>query len=109
MLIREIINKIDEKHLFIPAFQREYVWKDKQAKRLVRSLISNYPTGTLLTWDTKDPPELKGGYIPDKNTLVKLILDGQQRVTTLYLLIKGETPPYYKDSEIQNKNIVNLF
>jgi hypothetical protein len=108
MLIREIINKIDEKHLFIPAFQREYVWKDKQAKRLVRSLISNYPTGTLLTWDTKDPPELKGGYIPDKNTLVKLILDGQQRVTTLYLLIKGETPPYYKDSEIQNKNIVNL-
>jgi len=103
MKIREIINKIDEKHLFIPAFQREYVWKKPDAKNLISSLIKDYPTGTMLTWETTNPPELKGDYAYEANKgAVKLILDGQQRITTLYLLIKGEVPPYYREDEILN-------
>ena len=103
MKIREVINKIDERHLFIPAFQREYVWKRPDAKNLISSLIKDYPTGTMLTWETTNPPELKGDYAYESNKgAVKLILDGQQRITTLYLLIKGEIPPYYKEAEILN-------
>ena len=60
MKISTILEKIDEHQLFVPAFQREYVWKRDDAKQLVDSLIKEYPTGTMLTWETANPPELKG-------------------------------------------------
>jgi len=101
MKITQILDKIDDNQLFIPAFQREYVWSRDNAKKLINSLIRNYPTGTMLTWDTNNPPELKGNWKYDvRQGAVKVILDGQQRITTLYLLIKNRIPPYYKESEI---------
>jgi uncharacterized protein with ParB-like and HNH nuclease domain len=101
MKINQILDKIDEKHLFVPAFQREYVWRREDAKDLISSLIKGYPTGTMLTWETNNPPELKGDwqYNPQQGA-VKIILDGQQRITTLYLLIRGQIPYYYKETEI---------
>ena len=48
MKISTILEKIDENQLFIPAFQREYVWKRDDAKQLIDSLIKEYPTGTIL-------------------------------------------------------------
>ena len=60
MKISTILDKVDEKQLFVPAFQREYVWKRDDAKLLIDSLIKEYPTGTMLTWQTDQPPELKG-------------------------------------------------
>lgn len=101
MKISSILEKIDEKQLFIPAFQREYVWKKKDAKLLIDSMIKGYPTGTILTWDTNQPPELKGDHVYDpRQGAIKILLDGQQRVTTLYMLIRGELPPYYTLGEI---------
>ena len=103
MKISSILDKIDENQLFIPAFQREYVWKRDDAKELIDSLIKQYPTGTMLTWETDQPPELKGPHIYDKKQrAVKLLLDGQQRITSLYMLIKGTIPPYYTVGEIMN-------
>jgi uncharacterized protein with ParB-like and HNH nuclease domain len=101
MKINQILDKIDENQLFVPAFQREYVWKRNNAKNLIASLIRQYPTGTLLTWETNAPPELKGNWQYDtKQGAVKILLDGQQRITTLYILIRDQLPPYYKESEI---------
>jgi uncharacterized protein with ParB-like and HNH nuclease domain len=62
-----------------------------------------YPTGTLLTWETTQPPELKGK-VKYKNDMgaVKLILDGQQRITTIYIIVEGKNPPYYRSEEIKN-------
>jgi len=109
MKIRQIIDKIDENQLFVPAFQREYVWKRNDAKNLISSLIKDYPTGTMLTWETNKPPELKGEYKYNENKgAVKIILDGQQRITTLYMLMKGDIPPYYTEKEIEN-DIRNLY
>lgn len=109
MKISQIIDKIDEKQLFVPAFQREYVWKRPNAKDLISSLILEYPTGTMLTWETNNPPELKGDHKYDERQgAVKLILDGQQRITTLYMLMTGEIPPYYKEHEILT-DIRNLY
>ena len=103
MKISTILEKIDENQLFVPAFQREYVWKRDDAKQLIDSLIKEYPTGTMLTWETAKPPELKGPHkYNEKQGAVKLLLDGQQRVTTLYMLIRGEIPPYYTAPEIMN-------
>lgn len=103
MEIRAIMDKIDEYQLFVPSFQREYVWKRDDAKSLIDSLIKEYPTGSILTWETSKPPHLRGKYKYKKEQgAVKLLLDGQQRVTTLYMLIKGEVPPYYTSSEIKH-------
>src|SRR4051812_19135542 len=103
MKISTILDKIDEKQLFVPAFQREYVWKRDDAMMLIDSLIKEYPTGTMLTWETAKPPELKGPHkYNEKQGAVRLLLDGQQRVTTLYMLIRGEIPSYYTAAEIIN-------
>jgi uncharacterized protein with ParB-like and HNH nuclease domain len=97
MKIEQILDKIDENQLFVPAFQREFVWKRDNVKNLVDSLIKDYPIGTMLTWETNNPPELKGNWDYDsRQGSVKILLDGQQRITSLYLLIRGEIPPYYK-------------
>lgn len=103
MKINQILDKIDGYQLFVPAFQREFVWKRDDAKKLINSMLNDYPTGTMLTWETNKPPELKGSYTYNINQgTVKLILDGQQRITTLYLLIKGDIPPFYTEHEIIN-------
>ena len=103
MKISTILDKVDENQLFVPAFQREYVWKRDHAKSLIDSLIKEYPTGTMLTWETDKPPELKGPHKYDaRQGAIRILLDGQQRVTTLYMLIRGEIPPYYTASEITN-------
>ena len=49
MKISTILEKIDENQLFVPAFQREYVWKRDDAKQLIDSLIKEYPTGTMVS------------------------------------------------------------
>ena len=55
----------------------------------------------MLTWETNSPPELKGAHKYDpKQGSVKIILDGQQRITTLYILMTGNIPPYYKEDDI---------
>ncbi|MBG29427.1 MAG: hypothetical protein CMI31_05430 [Opitutae bacterium] len=101
MKISQILDKIDDNQLYVPAFQRQYVWKRDHVKALFNSLIKEYPTGTILTWDTNSPPELKGKKQYDKRQgAVKLILDGQQRITSLYMIIRGEIPPYYTEKEI---------
>lgn len=101
MKISQILDKIDENQLFVPAFQREYVWKRENAKNLIDSLIKGYPTGTMLIWETNNPPELKGSWKYDsRQGAVKIILDGQQRITTFYFLIRDKVPLYYTKKEI---------
>jgi len=57
----------------------------------------------MLTWETNSPPELKGNWQYDsRQGAIKIILDGQQRITTLYLLIRNKIPLYYKEMEILN-------
>ncbi|MCK9275211.1 MAG: DUF262 domain-containing protein [Syntrophales bacterium] len=103
MQIYQILDKIDEYQLFVPAFQREYVWKKSDAKELISSLVKEYPTGTMLTWETNNPPELKSKKEYDERQgAIKLILDGQQRITTLYMLIRGEIPHYYTKDDIKH-------
>jgi hypothetical protein len=103
MKISTALDKIDEHQLYVPAFQREYVWDREHTKQLIDSLVKQYPTGTMLTWETATPPELKGPHKYDaKQGAVRILLDGQQRITTLYMLVRGEIPPYYTAAEIMN-------
>ena len=103
MLISEMISNIRTQDLVLPEFQREYVWSREQAKQLLVSLTRKYPVGGLLFWKTQDPPELKNlEELPEKLGTVQVILDGHQRLTTLYMLMTGDVPPYYRASDIIN-------
>ena len=78
MRISTILDKVDEYQLFVPAFQREYVWKRDDARQLLDSLLKDYPTGTMLTWETNQPHELKGTHTyNEKQGAVRILLDGQ--------------------------------
>ena len=92
MLIGEAISDIRNQNLVLPEFQREYVWSREQAKQLLVSLTRKYPVGGLLFWKTQEPPELKNvDTIPERLGTVQVILDGQQRLTTLYMLLTGKS------------------
>jgi len=101
MEIGKLIYHIRKKDLVLPEFQREYVWSREQAKQLMVSLLRGYPVGSLLFWATDRPPELKNlNGPPEKMGTIQVILDGQQRLTTLYMLLTGEIPPYYTSKDI---------
>ncbi len=101
MKISQLLDEIKKHDLVLPEFQREYVWSREQAKQLFVSLVKGYPVGGLLFWKTDDPPELKNlDKVPEKFGTIQIILDGQQRLTTLYMLLTGEIPPYYTEKDI---------
>ncbi|MBT3366888.1 MAG: DUF262 domain-containing protein [Nitrospina sp.] len=105
MKINQLLYGVENLDMVMPEFQREYVWSLENAKQLMVSLFKNYPTGSLLFWEATgdDVPEIKNNAIAkEKIGLTKVILDGQQRITTLYLLIKGEIPPYYSEEDLIN-------
>lgn len=109
MKIRELLDSVKLQDLVLPEFQREYVWSKEYAKQLMVSLYKKYPTGSLLFWKTDNPPELKNTTIPhDKIGTINVILDGQQRLTTLFLLMRNDIPPYYTEDEIE-KDPRNLY
>lgn len=105
MQIDQLLNGVKNLQIVLPEFQREYVWNLESAKQLMISLFKEYPTGSLLFWQAKgeDLPEIKNNAVPvEKFGLTNVILDGQQRLTTLYLLIYGEIPPYYVEKDLIN-------
>jgi uncharacterized protein with ParB-like and HNH nuclease domain len=103
MKISELLDSIRKYDLVLPEFQREYVWSREQAKQLMVSLVKSYPVGGLLLWKTDQPPELKNvDKLPEKLGTVQVLLDGQQRLTTLHMLIAGDIPIYYTAAEIEN-------
>jgi hypothetical protein len=99
--ISELLDDIRTQDLVLPEFQREYVWTRDQAKQLMVSLVKGYPVGGLLIWKTDKPPELKNvTKLPDKMGAVQVLLDGQQRLTTLQMLLAGSIPAYYRPEDI---------
>jgi len=101
--IEKILFQIETKNIGLPEFQREYVWSKEQAKQLLVSFFNEYPTGSLLFWDTDNPPKLKNREIHNNQEgIIRVILDGQQRLTTLYLFIKDSIPPYYTEKDIEH-------
>lgn len=103
--VADIINVIN-KEIFLPDIQRDFIWKPEQVYRLFDSIMREYPISTMLFW------EINGKYLQEEkikklefvsrskdknreNTEINqsqkylLVLDGQQRLTTFYLVLKG--------------------
>ncbi len=95
MKISEILNQIDLGSYALPEFQRGYVWNRDQVKKLMMSLYRDYPIGGLLIWVTKTDPTITRGDGQLTPGVVNLILDGQQRITSLYGIIRGHAPKFF--------------
>ena len=100
--IQSLIDKIESNEIVLPEFQREFVWQKKQAKGLLNSLYQEFPIGSLLIWETENPPRIKNDAVKkEQHRLFKVLLDGQQRLTVLYMMVKDDIPPYYDQEEIR--------
>lgn len=90
-----ILDQIDSGSVLLPEFQRGYVWNREQVRGLMRSLYLGYPVGTLLTWETRADGALVRGAGGAGPALRVLILDGQQRITSLYGITRGRPPAFF--------------
>lgn len=116
MTIIETLEEIDARKIMLPAIQRKYIWEENQITRLLDSVMRDYPIGVFLFWKVKKTAVNERGYpmydfikdyherdnfvnpqisLPfnitedNKNDSVYAVLDGQQRLTSLYIALMG--------------------
>ncbi|MFN9694923.1 MAG: DUF262 domain-containing protein [Synechococcaceae cyanobacterium] len=91
--VDELVSKIERGELRLPEMQRRYVWRSTRVRDLLDSLYRGYPSGAILIWETDEPvPEQDFAVGQQANPYAKtqLLLDGQQRLTSLSAVIRGE-------------------
>lgn len=95
MKISDILASIDQGTLTLPQFQRGFVWNRDQVRALFASLYRRHPVGGLLIWVTGPETAAHRGGKKLPPGAIKLLLDGQQRLTTLYGVLRGAPPPFF--------------
>ncbi len=94
----QLVGRVNNGEIKIPKFQRGFVWKRDDVLKLLESVFQGYPIGSLLFWRTeqklKDEKDIEGFTLP--STLEKYptnyVLDGQQRLTTIYGVLSYNGP-----------------
>ncbi|TBF82601.1 GmrSD restriction endonuclease domain-containing protein [Rhizobium leguminosarum] len=101
MSITQLVQEIDAGEIVLPAIQRDFVWSEDQIETLLDSLLRGYPIGIALLWETYEPIQVRRfskDYRTDiihkfsdnpKGRRVRMVLDGQQRLNSLYVALKG--------------------
>ncbi len=105
--INEVMQRIRNNEYLLPAFQREYVWRPRQIEELFDSLMRGYPVSSMLFWKVKDESKTAWKFYrfldyyreryhthndyfnTSSHKDFDAILDGQQRLTSLYLALFG--------------------
>ncbi|HLO14497.1 MAG TPA: DUF262 domain-containing protein [Anaerolineales bacterium] len=86
---------IDTGRIKLPMFQRDFVWTKEQTAKLIDSIIKGFPIGTFIVWKTREElrsmRNIGNVLLPEapKGDAVSYVLDGQQRITSLYAVRKG--------------------
>ena len=101
MKISTTLDHIDSGSMALPEFQRGYVWNRDQVRGLMDSMYRRHPVGSLLVWVTGSDKAHHRGSGSLSPGVVKLLLDGQQRITSLYGIIRGR-PPQFFDGNAQS-------
>lgn len=119
--IKEAINAIDSGELLLPSIQRRFVWNTNQIEFLFDSVMQDYPINTFMFWEVSDDKiknqfrfydflkkyiEYKRGNNEERKTRgykhFKAVIDGQQRLNSLYIGLKGSYA--YKSYVYRRKN-----
>ncbi len=93
--INTLLSDIESGRIKVPQFQRKYVWNRDKAAKLVDSILKGYPIGTFIIWNTRETLR----YVKNignldfkptpKGDAIQYVLDGQQRITSLFAALKG--------------------
>ena len=96
-----LLNQVEDDEIVLPAIQRDFVWTEDQTENLLDSIMRGYPIGIVLLWETyvdiqyrSFVREYRPGALPTfsdnrNRRRLKLVLDGQQRLQSLYLALFG--------------------
>ncbi len=92
LTVNQLIEKIDTGELGLPELQRPFIWKDSKVRDLFDSLMRGYPIGYLMLWECPALEKKKsiGVDIHSYDSPKEVIIDGQQRLTSLYAVMKGK-------------------
>lgn len=91
----ELIVSIDKGEVKIPQFQRDFVWSLEKVTNLMDSILKGYPIGSFILWETNcrlhSIRDIGGLTLPEPpdGRFVQYVLDGQQRMTSIYVAVKG--------------------
>lgn len=91
--VEELVGMIERGELRLPEMQRQYVWRSTRVRDLLDSLYRGYPSGAILLWETDEAVPLQEFAVTQQNNpyqSTRLLLDGQQRLTSLSAVIRGE-------------------
>lgn len=90
--VEELVSMIERGKLCLPEMQRRYVWRSTRVRDLMDSLYRGYPSGAILVWETDDAVPLQDMAVSQEgghSGSSQLLLDGQQRLTSLSAVIRG--------------------
>lgn len=99
LTIRKAIEKINDGEIRIPSFQREYVWSSEQVAFLLDSIYKEIPIGSLFLWKTNEKLKYEKDFgnfelpEPGKDYPIHYVLDGQQRLTSLFTVFQTSLEP----------------
>ncbi len=91
----DLMTNVERGLVKIPQFQRDFVWTLEKSAKLLDSMLKGYPIGTFILWKTKESlkavKNIGGAELPDppSGDFVQHVLDGQQRLTSLYASFRG--------------------
>jgi len=95
--LQKVFDQIENGNMKIPRFQRGYVWERSKIVKLLNSIYAQHPIGTFFIWETSDQ---YGDYCKNMDELglpqkpedgkIQFIIDGQQRITSLYVALRGK-------------------
>ncbi|HKM75412.1 MAG TPA: DUF262 domain-containing protein [Candidatus Bathyarchaeia archaeon] len=91
--VGNLIEWVRTGELRLPEMQRRYIWPATRVRDLFDSLYRAYPTGTILVWETDQPKPIKDLAVAQDDSPFKgrkLLLDGQQRLISLFAVILGQ-------------------
>lgn len=96
--LQKVFDQLENGNMKIPRFQRGYVWERSKIVKLLNSIQDQYPIGSFFVWEAgkqyknfcREIEDLKLPEDPESN-YYSFILDGQQRITSLYVALKGKT------------------
>lgn len=88
--VEELVSGVDKGTVRLPDIQRPFVWPNAKVRDLVDSMYRGYPVGELMFWASKDSDHTKsiGAELKTQDVSMQVV-DGQQRLTSLYAVLKG--------------------
>jgi hypothetical protein len=91
--VQDLVAMIEKGELRLPEMQRGYVWRGTRVRDLLDSLYRGYPSGNILVWETDVAMPLRDMSVDQQDSPFKgfkLLLDGQQRLTSLSAILRGD-------------------